>query len=162
MNIKLFQRFIRFSKCSDSALYFCFMLFRTEKTILVRNVQRNQRNTDMLSSNYRPKWKKAVCWCRHRPKIKGSKRILTSPKPSWQNLWNRGWIKKCPGRSKSTNFMSFNRVVVKKFSPCRLVRQRNSTANPRGNSLGRDVRNSLFQRKKKPSIIGRTRILSPI
>jgi hypothetical protein len=33
---------------------------------------------------------------------------------------------------------------------------------PRGNGHGRDVRNSLFQRKKKPSIIGRTRILSSI
>ena len=102
----------------------------------------------MLSSNYRSKWKKTVCLCRHRSKIKGSKRILTSPKPSRQNLWNRGWIKKCPGRSKGTNFMSFNRVAIKKFFPWRLVSQKNSTTNPRGNSLGRNVRNSLFQRKK--------------
>ena len=64
-----------------------------------------------------PSEKKTVCLCRHRPKIKGSKRILTSPKPIRENLWNRGWIKKCPGRSKGTNFMSFNRVTVKTFSP---------------------------------------------
>jgi hypothetical protein len=91
----------------------------------------------------RSKWKKTVCLCRHRPKIKGSKRILTTPKPSRQNLWNRRWIKKCPGRSKGTNFMSFNRVADKKFCHWRLVSQKNSTTNPRGNSLGRDVLRSM-------------------